>query len=201
MNVRLIKHFHWSSGVVYQDNFAINHYSVELSMLTACDDHIDQNKAYDRLKTFIEEILQDSILVSGSAFDMAKWTGTGARVIAVPDEPVDQVIGIMLYTKLNAIMEQRMIVTDVRLSSRLGDDMIYLHSHGENPGPFTQDGWWNDHRPIWGLSASRPKKDKVVTMDRYLEWKNYGLDWGGSQPENNSDGTIVFADFPRNETE
>lgn len=202
MNVRLIKNFQWSSGLVYQDNFSINHYLVELSMLTACNDHGEQNRAYDRLGIFIGEILQDSILISDSSPDLSKWSSTGARTITLPEEPVDQVLGIMLYTKLNAIMEQRIIVTEVKISSRLGDDMVYLHNHNENLGPLEQDGWWNDHRPIWGTSMVRHSKDKVVTMDRYLEWKNYGLDWPTEADESASkDGTIVFADFPKNETE
>jgi hypothetical protein len=34
----------------------------------------------------------------------------GINVTTLPEEPVDQIIGMMLYYKLNAIMEGRMIV-------------------------------------------------------------------------------------------
>ncbi len=200
MNVRLKKTLHWSNVLIYDDDFVINHYTAEVSMITVTADHAQQNIAYDRAKAFVQDILQNSIMISAEHTESAAWKKTAARVIELPADPVDQVIGIMLYTKLNAIMEDRIIVTDIEISSMLGEEMKYLHNAQESLGPMSQSGWWSDHRPIWTDQRSGRNKDNVVSMRKHLDWKHYGLDWPASD-DTKDDGNILFAEFSRNETE
>lgn len=195
MNVRLRRKVAWSSGLVFQDQFCVNHYSVELSLLTLSTDPLEQNIAYDRLKHFIYAILNDSILISVDSKSLSKWQNTGVQLVTLPEEPVDQIVGMMLYSKLNAIMEDRIIVTNIELSSHQGDDMIYCHSDEENLGPFTAEGWWDDASP---LTHSRLKTGtkKVVSLDKKLEWKDFDLDWETNKEDSSS---VVFANFKQDE--
>jgi uncharacterized protein YndB with AHSA1/START domain len=105
---------------------------------------------------------------------------------------------MMLYYKLNAIMEGRMTVTRLDLSSVLGDSVWYQHDAEEDsPGPFRAEGWWHEptvqHNTIEadGLAANVLK---VVPN----AWIEYGLTWPEDTPEPTAN-TVVFANFTRNE--
>ena len=174
----------------------INHYEMVANFLTVTDDHFQQNVAYERMKHWMNRVMDGAILIDDQDEKLPLYAATGARIMAVPEEPVDQIIGILLYLKLNAIMENRMVVTDIELWSTQGDDTRYLHSHGENLGPrLGQDGWWTDARPIWG--AARQRVDgKVVNLDRPPEWQDYDLGWEDTSGEEHS---AIIKTFPGND--
>lgn len=195
MNVRLKKRFEVMSGMIYQEQFATNRYTIDLSLLTVSEDHEQQNIAYDRMKFWIYRVLQDGILISENSEKLQAWAATESRIMALPEDPVDQVVGIMLYLKLNSIMENRIVVTDLEISSTEGDDTVYLHSHGESLGVMSQGGWWTDTRPCWILPRSNEHHGKIVTLDRTPEWGDCGLDW--AQADDDKKNTVVFADFRR----
>jgi hypothetical protein len=198
MNVQLKKRFEIMTGMVYDDQFATNRYQIKIDLLTVSDDHEQQNIAYDRMKFWIYRVMQDGILMSENSDLLEKWADTGARVMALPEEPVDQVVGIMLYLKLNAIMENRMVVTGIEISSTEGDDTVYVHHHGEALGVLANDGWWTDARPCWILPQTNRNHGKIVTLDRTPEWGDCDLDW--NDKKDNKD-TVVFADFRRDADE
>jgi len=195
MNVRLRRQFAWNSGLVYQGEFSTNNYSADLSLITSCNDPREQNVAYERMKYFVYSILNSGIIVSHDCKNINAWRDTGTRLIVLPEQPVDQIVGMMLFTKLNAIMEGRMSVTEVAVCSQQGDEMIYLHSENETLGPLSGDGWWNDPKPITAM-RSRSESKKVLSLDRAMEWKDLGLDWEDDKEDPSS---VVFANFRRDE--
>ncbi len=198
MNVRLRREFGFSTGIVFDDRYVINQYFVALKMLTASDDHYQQNIAYERVKYWLHNILDSAVIIQQDHPLIPAYMATGQRVITVSESPVDQIMGIMLYSKLNAITQERLIITDVEIHSVLGDSMIYLHNENESVGPFAEDGWWQDPRPVFNDIRTTNRQDKIVSLDRVLDWKDVDLDW---EPTEDKDNTVVFADFKRNETE
>lgn len=198
MNARLRKSFGWYSGMVYQGRFMVNHFNCELDLLTVSESASEQNIAYERMKYFMHRIMDDSILIANDDPMLDQFIETGARTIVLPDEPVDQIVAIMLYLKLNAIMENRLVVTQTETWSTQGDQTSYIHVTGENVGPnLGQDGWWVDSRPVW--SAQRPREPgKVVNLERMADWKDYDLAWDGDTASQNPD-SVVFARFDKNE--
>ena len=57
-------------------------------------------------------------------------------------------------------------------------------------------GWWSDPRPIW--SFLRPSEsDKIVALNRPLEWRDYDLSW--EDPDEEHTNSVVFARFNRDE--
>lgn len=197
MNVRLEKEFAFSAGIVFEGVYNINQYMLKIRMYTNSDDHHEQNVAYERVKYWIHNVLDSSVIVQQDIENLQAFVATGQRVITVTEAPVDQIIGIMLYSKLNAITQDRLIITDVHISSVMGDGMTYLHNENESVGPFAEDGWWQDPRPVFNDIDIRSRGDKVVTLGRPTDWKDLNLDWQEAQEENN---TVVFADFKRDET-
>jgi hypothetical protein len=195
MNVRLKKTFNWSSAIVHDSKFLINHYNVDLDMITVSDNNEEQNIAYERIKTFFHDVMEDAVLISRHSPVLEAYQSIDARVIAFPADPFDQVVGMMLYLKLNSIMENRIVITDVSISSAAGDSMRYLHSSGEALGPLDCQGWWTDSRPCW-YDPQEKSSGKVVNLSRVPEWKEYSLDWANEQSVENS---VVFAKFRQDE--
>lgn len=173
----------------------VNHYTLETNLLTVSDDGTQQNTAYERLKCWMYRIANDSILIHDQDPQLVAFAATGSRLLTLPDEPVDQNLGIMLYLKLNAIMENRMVITDVEIWSTQGDEASYLHSVGENIGNyFSQDGWWVDAKPTWTTVKGR-EQGKVVSLDRPPEWTDFNLGWEYDDARN---ATVITA-FPKDE--
>jgi len=194
MNVRLSKSLSWCSGVIYQEGFFVNQYEVDLAMVTVSSDTDQQNIAYERMKYWVQNVLDNAVLIAHDSAILPAWQKTNARLLVLPEEPVDQIIGMMLYLKLNAVMENRLVVATTEVRSAVGDHMGYTHNNGENLGALSVDGWWSDSRPIWFDSRPR-EQDKIVALDRSPEWKDFQLDW--NDQEANPSHTVVFADFPK----
>ena len=193
MNVNLKRRFQFATGLVYQEEFQVNSYDVMLSMLTVSTDHDEQNIAYERMKYWVNRVLYDSVLISETSERLSAYQSTGQRLVILPEEPVDQLVGMMLYLKLNAVMENRMVVTGVELSSEVGENMIYSHAVSENLGPLQFDGWWSDARPVWNDAKKRPSGSNIIELDRMPEWGDLELDWHKDQVQEKN--TVVFADF------
>lgn len=200
MNVKLKKVFNFSTGLVYDNEFSVNYYTATVHMTLLAENEYKQNVAYERLKYWIDYVLANSILIHDADPMIEQWLATEQRIIMLPDQPVDQLVGIMLFLKLNAILEEMFVITEVELSSTAGDDMEYIHSYAENLGPMDYDGWWNDSRPSWtNQTKKQTKNGKVIKLGRTPEWKELELSFdedGDTVPSNDS---VVFVNFSKDD--
>ena len=195
MNVRLIKKFQFQSSLVserYHDPAVINNYSATVHMTTVSDMAVEQNKAYNRIAYWMS-MMQDCVFIDQHNKIIDAWEKTGARIMAFPEDPVDQLVGMMLYSKLSAILEGRIEINEVLISSAMDDDIIYQQNEHENLGPFSNPGWWNDAKPIW--ETAKKKSGKVISLQRTAEWSDLELDWDDDQDDN----VVLVADFPKDE--
>lgn len=195
MNVRLKKNFVFYTGLVYDNKFSINEYSITLHMTTVSNDPDQHNIAYERMNYWINEVLHESVLIGADSEKLDAYRSTGQRMIVFPQGPVDQLVGVMLYLKLNAIAEGRMIVTDVELSSAFGDDVVYLHNSAEDIGSVSLEGWWTDPKPHWADVKKKKSSNKVISLDRMPEWSDLELQW--EEHSDNENNTVVFGEFPK----
>jgi hypothetical protein len=197
MNARIRQQFNFVAGLVYKDHYVSNLYQLTLDMLTATDDPEEQNVAYERIKYWVEDVLADSVLIQNTDPTIDAHRATGRRVHALPEEPIDSVLGVMIYLKTNAIAENRMMVTEVALSSSEGRDVIYLHgSNEEEVEILTEPGWWWESRPYCIDHKNRRKIDSnVIALDRMPEWADLGLDWENTQEKT----SVVITNFTRDD--
>jgi len=198
MNVRLQYDMEFLAGIYYDQQLHINSYSVTLNLVTRSTHAQITNIAMDRLRAFVVTELANTVFVNQNLLEQAEMLSVmGVNVTTLPEEPVDQIIGMMLYYKLNAIMEGRMTVDSLDLSSVLGDSVWYRHDEDDLPGPFADQGWWHEpntrHHDL-GQDQSHDNVLKVMPNS----WSEYGLQW----LEDATDGTgntVVFANFQKNE--
>ena len=195
MNVRLVKTWYWQSGRVLAGDCYINAYTARVQMHTTAMDHAEHSVAYERMDHWFQNVMQDSVLIAAEDARLRAYGATGQRLLIFPEDPVDQLVGIMLCLKLNSITEGRLVITDVDLSSVNGEEMTYRHNHTEATGPMASAGWWQDPRPTWSSAGTKTSSSKVVALSRSPEWHAVGLDWPNrTQPP---DSAVVFADFDR----
>jgi hypothetical protein len=101
----------------------------------------------DRLKIFIHGEMANTVFINQELSERAEMLHImGINVTTLPEEPVDQIIGMMLYYKLNAIMEGRMSVTQIRFEQCAGRQSVWYQHDAEedSPGPFRVEGWWHE---------------------------------------------------------
>lgn len=200
MNVRLQYPATFTAGVIYHGALRMNTYTARIWMTTATEEPVDHTVAYERMRYMFDQILDSSVFIDHTDTDRCRaLIDAGVNIITLPAEPVDQIIGLMLYSKLNAIMQDRMIVHDIEVSSALGEGMVYLHSDEETVGPFAEDGWWNDPDPLCCHRAML-HTNNVMTMTSAPSWRDLELSWKDDRDSADTGNTIVFADFNRNES-
>lgn len=196
MNVRLQYNQEFLAGIYYEDQLQINSYEVSINLLTKTTDSASTNIAMERLKAFVHGVLESTVFINQANDERAEFLQlAGCNVTTLPEEPFDQIVGMMLYYKLNAIMEDRMVITNLDISSTLGDGVWYQHDEEDSAGPFVTDGWW--HRAsVQHETIEREEVPGNVVKVVLAGWHEMDLEW----PENSippSDNTIVYANFPK----
>jgi hypothetical protein len=190
----------FTAGVYYENQLRMNNYTLTVYMITNSHDADDHDVSFERIKYFIYNQMDSTIFVNEKEQAQCQhFVDAGLDVTTLPGDPVDQLIGIMLYYKLNAISEDRMTILETEVSSQVGSNMVYIHGEHENIGNIVFPDWWKtsdlvhcDH----GLISA----DKIVSLNRSVTWRDLELSWsdaGNIKPEDN---TVVFADFTKDET-
>lgn len=195
MNVNLQYDIDFLAGVYYDDSLQLNSYSISMHMITQSKDAATTNIAMERLKAFVHSELEHVIFINQANESIAETLySAGCNVCTLPEEPVDQIVGMMLYCKLNAIMEGQIIVDSLDISSTLGDNVWYQHYEEDNLGPFEVDGWWHKNSTQKETIELEDMSENVVKVQS-TGWNEYGLDW----PEAKSEKSAKVLNFKKNE--
>mgnify|MGYP006276066713 CR=1 FL=1 len=117
----------------------------------------------------------------------------GINVCELPEEPIDQIVGIMLYCKLNAVTEQQLLITKLDISSVLGDGIWYQHDADDNLGPFQVSGWWNRSN-CYKHDLDSETANNVVKVESN-SWSQYNLEWPNVKTDR--EAKIVYPDFKK----
>jgi hypothetical protein len=199
MTARIQSSFELIMGVHFTGEFYMNVYDIDLYFNVETELIKEQNIALDRIKYFLHKCLEHSIAChSGETQAIENYINANMKVCTLPEEPYDQIMGIMLTEKLNAITEGRLVISDISIGSKMSDGVICCHSLEDNIGPFIEKGWWNDNSTKINNHIPIGKGKKVVKLNKpTLEWSDVFLDWETKDPylKNASSSEIVFAQF------
>lgn len=187
MTARIIRGFQFQTGVYFSGDFYVNMYDMQLQFNVLNESIREQNIALDRIKYLMQECIEHSIMIYESeTATIEKYLDADLRVCTLPEEPYDQIIGIMLLEKINAITEGRLVATDITIGSTMSDGVECLHSEDENIGPFRLAGWWQENNTKIANYAPKSKGKKIVKLSKpAVEWKDVGLSY------NESDDIII----------
>ena len=197
MNVRLRHEMHFTAGVFYGGQTRMNNYTLTLWMTTNCLDASDQNTSFERIKYFVYSELDSTIFINAEYETQCQLlSAAGLNITTMPGEPVDQLIGLMLYYKLNAVTEGRMIIEETEIASTMGENMTYLHASIEQTDIAEQPDWWQAADPIH-CDPALIDTDKVLTMPQATMWRDLDLAWTHPETVSENGNTVVFADFKK----
>ena len=103
---------------------------VEFGWLTT--DYAKSNAAFLKIKFFIESVLHQSVFTHPKAkINMANITN---KIVMLPHPPANDVIAMMLHSKLNAIVSEYIEVIKVTVGSKVRDPVIsYTHADSVYP--------------------------------------------------------------------
>jgi hypothetical protein len=191
MNVSLKINLEFPAGIYFQDTLRLNRYTVALELCTATQDHEQINVAMDRIKAFVYSELADTVFINQDDAERANiFEVMGVNVTTLPEDPIDQIVGLMLYCKLNAVIEGRMLVEALDISSFIGDEVTYLYNAGDPIGPFQQGGWWfnadTSHNELSGIGI-----DQNIVHVHTHNWSKYNLNWHNADQSKTSK-TVAF---------
>jgi hypothetical protein len=197
MNVKLQYDLAFLGGIWFDNCLQLNSYQVNLQLITRSTDQVLINIAMERLKCFVYSELESAVFVAQSRSEPAEMMNVmGINVVTLPSDPVDQIVGMMLYCKLNAVMEDVIRIQRLDISSTLGDNVWYQFDEEEDSlGPFVQDGWW--HRPDLTHTCfeDSPVSDNVVKVTPD-PWHDYSLSWPDTTPASQG---VVYVNFGKHE--
>lgn len=193
MTARIARMFEFQAGVQFADEFFMNIYAIDVQFNVETGSIREQNIALERIKFFLNDQLEHSVLcISTEESQISKFIDAGLKVCTLPEEPYDQIIGIMILSKINAITEGRLVATDITINSRLSDEVSCLYSIEENAGPFLLKGWWKDSTPSINDITPKASNKKIVKLNKpKTSWDDMALGW--------EEGIIVAKEIPNAE--
>lgn len=196
MQHRIKQHFAFQAAVYVEETFLMNIYEITLKMHVVTGDSKEQNIAMSRINYMIEDCFQNCVFVHQTETAVIeKYIVANLKVSTTPDEPYDQLLAILLLTKLNIITEGRLLITDITLSSGLSNGIEFLYSPALEHTPLTTgiSNWWNElNTKIVDFPKRETKKEKIVKLVKKTnDWAHLNLEW---QEKTLPTSQIIFTD-------
>lgn len=178
----------FSATVVSNKEIIPNYFSVEVYFSSLTDDVIIQNIGFERIKYFMYELAQHSIIISRSNTKILKSLTKyiESNIITLPTEPDDQVFLWCMYKKLNKILDGNFNLQEMKLASIIGENVQY-HYNGNTNGIESLDDTWTDGKDVyqfWYNRADMATYDNIIsdhkTKKLYTgkqDWTDLNLDW------------------------
>ena len=179
------KSFSWctefKSIIIVDNELFHNIYKVKIGIRPVTDDLEEQTQYFDRLKFLYTYIVANTV-ITGRDEDLYKILAveTNNRFIELPRPPYDQIMAAVLFAKSNAILEGKITVDSVELSSYQGDGISYtVTKEGSEIELLDVDKWfstkYNKFDPWW-LRSDTATYDKILDKGiytRHYRWHNH----------------------------
>ena len=179
------KSFSWctefKSIIIVDNELFHNIYKVKIGIRPVTDDLEEQTQYFDRLKFLYTYIVANTV-ITGRDEDLYKILAveTNNRFIELPRPPYDQIMAAVLFAKSNAILEGKITVDSLELSSYQGDGISYtVTKEGSEIELLDVDKWfstkYNKFDPWW-LRPDTATYDKELAKGIYtghFSWQDH----------------------------
>jgi len=197
MNIEMEKMFSFPSVLVSSEQGPwINRYEVRVDMRVITDHSSEYNIAYERMKFWFLDTMHSAVLIHREDAKLRSWLDTAMSCLDFPENPVDHVVGLMLMSKLTAMVEGRLEISRVGVSSAADDWVTYFCDVTDDLHWFQQPGWWSDPGPVCSTSDKTHRRSgKVISLTRTQDWKQHDLEW--PRAEDSAGNVAVIENFDR----
>lgn len=175
MNIQIQKDFTFLAAIHFEKKFMLNLYELSAQMEVLTENVREQNIAIERMNYFLGTYIEDAIFIEDTEKEaIQNYNNAGIKTCIVPEEPYDQIIGMILINKCNAIMENKIVINQVIFGSKLSN-LIKFNIDGEvSQLEYPENAWYNKNT----LSVTeKGKKDKIVNLFDKNTWAELGLTW------------------------
>ena len=145
----------FKSIIIVDGELFPNEYSVKISLSAHTAELSDQTKYFDRLKNLFEQVFANTITTwrDEPLYENLRQHSSN-RFIQLPRPPYDQIMAAVCFCKANSILESKIIINNIELSSWQGDGITYTVDKDskelillDRPDWFTEkfekfDPWW-----------------------------------------------------------
>ena len=175
----------FTSTILLHDSIVPNPYNITIKFNSNTDNINNQNRAFDRIKYFFHNMLNNGLIMNYKNVNADTLSQYADKIIMIPEEPFDQIMVAIIHSKLINIVEGNIQITEVRLDSWQGDNVIYTsEAFGITKlfteGDFGDVQWWQHTKPI----TFNPSDPEYVIA----EWKDFNLEFDKKKekPQNKS---------------
>ncbi len=179
------KHFSWETkfkSIIVVDNELFNNdYKIKIHLTPVTGDLQEQGDFFERLKMLFEQIFANTVITSrDEPLFKTLSKETNNRFIELPKQPYDQLMAAVCFTKANAVLQGKIIINEIELSSYQGDGITYrIVKEGPEIQLLDVDKWfpikYNKFDPWW-LRPDTATYDKVLDKGIYTghyRWHNH----------------------------
>ncbi len=116
----------FKSIIIVDGELFSNEYKLNVSITPHTADLKEQTAYFDRLKNLFEQIFANTITTwrDEPLYQILK-TKTNNRFIELPKPPYDQIMAAVCFCKANSILDSKIVVNYIELSSWQGDGITY----------------------------------------------------------------------------
>ena len=116
----------FKSIIIVDSELFANDYSVNLNISSHTADLKEQTIYFERLKNLFEQVFNNTITAwRGEPLHKILRETTNNRFIELPKAPYDQIMAAVCYCKANSILDSKILVNQIELSSWQGDGITY----------------------------------------------------------------------------
>jgi len=176
MNAEIEKDFTFLTSIHFENKFFVNLYEMKAYMQILTENAVEQNIAIQRLDYFLTDYIDSAVLIKETEEEaINKYRTAGLKICTTPEEPYDQIVGMILINKCNAIMEGRIVMSNMTFGSKLSNLIKFNIDQEIAAAEFAGKYWYNKHN--LSLQNKTSKKDKIVNLFEQNDWKDVGLTW------------------------
>lgn len=162
----------FDASVIIDECVYPNSYSVSFRFLPKTADVQLQNSAFEKIKYLFNALCENSVIFSPNDQTQDFWFKMPINKILLPGNPYDQLLGVVLFKKMQSIAGEFFHLGDLIIDSKLGDNVKYLVDEDslENKQVEISD-WVDGIYPWWN-------RDDTATFDQRMDSRSY---WTGAK--------------------
>ena len=142
----------WDSVLAYEEQILPNTYHLTINFDIATDNGEEQNLAFERIKYFVDRVLQDAIFSAiddeNNLFFMDNFK---QKLVTFPIPPQDLAVVSALFAKFRSIVDGRLDIISLELSSSQGDNVRINYDE-----EFAEDGKLLDSHDLIKAAEKTP---------------------------------------------
>jgi hypothetical protein len=135
--------------------------------------------ALERISVFFNQVLDNALIIHAEhqLVDLFEC-GTNTRVLMLPTEPSIQVLALALMEKISAIVQDRLLIDFVSVSSSLTGAAEYMFDLSDtDPRLTASDTWWKRADLTISDYVHELESGETIVLGLDFNWGELGLSW------------------------